>query len=397
MKPPLESEPEIAFISGVASNATVAAISFGSWSGLTPATYDPINSFATKWGSTTLLPAGAPAGNVSFWFDSPASNWQPIEIDQWLSALALWSAVANITFTPAANAASANFILYRQPNQPNPNQGTYQQFPNSQTSTIGSNVEGAPGAGAFITIDPADTAPLNGSFATQGGDSYFALVHELGHLIGLGHGGPYNFNANPATQQFSAYDMQLWSIMSYIRPFEQNAFFFNQYPDEVKQTDWGISADGTPRWPTTPMMLDILAAQRLYGLPTSGPLIGGSHVFGFNTNVDVSIRRYFDFTVNQNPVITIWDGGLNNTLDLSGWSTPTRINLEPGSFSSANGQINNIAIASETVIETARGGGGGDQITGNSHGNFLFGNADNDTIEAAPATTGSTAAAAMTG
>src|SRR5262245_21085448 len=131
MAAPPGSEPEIAFISGVSSNATVAPISFGSWvaaGALNPATYDPINSVTTKWGSTTLLPAGAPADNVSFWFDT-ASNWQPIEIGQWLSALALWSSVANITFVPAANAASADFTLYRQPNQPNPNPGTYQQFP----------------------------------------------------------------------------------------------------------------------------------------------------------------------------------------------------------------------------------------------------------------------------
>jgi hypothetical protein len=313
MPAPLGSESEIAFISGVTSSATVAPISFGSWSAAgapvppQPIIYDPTFSDVTKWGSTTLLPAGAPASNVSFWFDT-VSNWQPIELDQWLSALALWSAVASITFTPAASAASADFTLYRQPNQPNPNQGTYQQFPNSQPSTIGSNVESPPGADAFITIDPADTAPLDGSFDTQGGDAYFALVHELGHLIGLGHGGPYNNVADPATQQFSAYDMQLWAIMSYIRPFEHNAFFFSQYPDEVKQTDWGISANGTPRWPTTPMMLDILAAQRLYGVPTSGPLVGGGDVFGFNTNIDLSISRYFDFTVNQHPVVTIWDG-----------------------------------------------------------------------------------------
>ena len=55
-------------------------------------------------------------------------------------------------------------------------------------------------------------------------------------------------------------------------------------------------------------------------------------------------KRYFDFTVNQHPVITIWDGGVNNTLDLSGWSTPSIINLNPGTFSSANGMFNNIAI-----------------------------------------------------
>jgi hypothetical protein len=33
------------------------------------------------------------------------------------------------------------------------------------------------------------------------------------------------------------------------------------------------------------MMLDILAAQRLYGVPTSGPLVDGNDTFGFNANL----------------------------------------------------------------------------------------------------------------
>ena len=75
---------------------------------------------------------------------------------------------------------------------------------------------------------------------------------------------------------------------------------------------------------------------------------------------------------------------MNNTLDLSGWSTPARINLEPGSFSSANGMINNIAIASDTVIETGIGGGGDDLIIGNSRANFLLGNDGFDTMIGGP-------------
>ena len=251
-----------------------------------------------------------------------------------------------------------------------------------------------PGANAAVTIG-TDTAPLNGLFETPGfpgGDSYFALVHEFGHIIGLGHAGPYNASDNPNDPippllQSSAYDMQLWSMLSYIRPDETNAVFFNQYP--VQGTNWGTTPQGFSLLPTTPMMLDILAAQRLYGVPTSGPLVVGNDTFGFNANlgndnVAKSIVRYFDFTVNQHPVITIWDGGVNNTLDLSGWSTPSIINLNPGTFSSANGMINNIAIASDTVIETGIGGGGNDLIIGNSLANFLLGNDGFDTMIGGP-------------
>jgi serralysin len=373
-------EQEITFISGVAANATVAAISYGTWSAATPpAIYSPTLSDATKWGDTTLSPSGTPGGEVSYWFDA-ASDWNEVEESMWLSAMNLWSAEVNITFVAAEDADSADFALYRQPHQPDTQDGTYASFPNRDPSTIGNNVESPPGDGAFITIGD-DTVDLDGSFETGGGDGYYALVHELGHMLGLGHGGPYNGMAESDKHQFTLYDTELWAIMSYIKPWDQSALFFNDYPDELKHTNWGPSL-----FPTTPMILDILAAQRIYGPPTSGALVGGNAVFGFNSTIDPngdpdhSIKRYFDFTINTHPVITIWDGGVNNTLDLSGWFTPSTINLNPGSFSSANGQTNNIGIAVGTVIETAKGGAGGDTIIGNVYANVLLGNGGDDAL-----------------
>jgi serralysin len=391
MPAPAGSDPTITFLSGVTSDAKVAAISFGTWTKqlLNPPQYDPAFSFLMKWGSTALQSGGTPGGNVTYFVDP---GWDATAIDQIRSALNLWSAVANITFTQVQGAADFSIIKSAQ-------NGTFASPP-PLASAIGSGAVNPPGANASVTIG-TDTAPLNGLFETpgfQGGDSYFALVHEFGHIIGLGHAGPYNASDNPNDPippllQSSVYDMQLWSMLSYITPGETNAVFYAQYP--VQGTDWGTTSGqppggGLPRLPTTPMMLDILAAQRLYGVPTSGPLVDGNDTFGFNANlgndsVAQSIERYFDFTVNQHPVITIWDGGVNNTLDLSGWSTPSIINLNPGTFSSANGMFNNIAIASDTVIETGIGGGGNDLIIGNSRANFLLGNDGFDTMIGGPA------------
>ena len=82
-----------------------------------------------------------------------------------------------------------------------------------------------------------------------------------------------------AVRQFSPYDMALWAMMSYVTPSMTNATFYADYP--VTGTNWGSGIQ-----PITPMMLDILAAQRLYGAATSGPLAGGNHIFGFNSNID---------------------------------------------------------------------------------------------------------------
>jgi hypothetical protein len=42
--------------------------------------------------------------------------------------------------------------------------------------------------------------------------------------------------------------------------------------------------------------------------------------FGFHTNITGSVAKFFDFTVNTNPVITLFDKGKGNTLDLSGFT-----------------------------------------------------------------------------
>jgi Peptidase M10 serralysin C terminal len=371
--PPAGSEAEIAFLSGLTSSNQLAATSFWTWNGNRPATYSSVSD-AAKWGSPT---PGTPGGNVTYWFDA-ASAWNATETSALVSSLDLWSAEANITFSLASSAASANFIFYRGHN------GSAYESSNSTSTTVGSGSTGSYlSTGTLISIDTsvAGFGPIGASFSAYGGYPYQTLVHEIGHLVGLGHGGPYNGSVNPATQQFSAYDTRLWSLMSYINPWVTSAKYYGSYP--VTGTNWGISPDGYYYEPTTPMILDILAAQWLYGPAASGPLASGGQVFGFHSNISGSIAPYFNFTVNTHPVITIWDGGLNNTLDLSGWSAPAAINLNPGTFSNANGAVNNIGIAVGTVIETAIGGGGYDTIIGNSYNNTLVGGAGNDTVNGA--------------
>jgi serralysin len=368
--PPPGAEGEVAFLSGVTSSNTMASTSFWTWNGNNPATYST-TSDAAKWGSPT---PGTPGGNVTYWFDA-ASNWTTTEQNALLSGLGLWSAVANIAFQAAANAASANFIFYRGTN------GSAFENSNSTTTAVGSGSTGSfLSTGTLISIDTsvAGFGPIGASFSTYGGYPYLTLVHEEGHLIGLGHGGPYNGNVVPGTQQFSAYDSRLWSLMSYINPWDTSAKYYGSYP--VTGTNWGTTPDGFRYYPTTPMILDILAAQRLYGPATSGPLADGGEIFGFNSNITGSISRYFDFTVNAHPVITIWDGGSNNTLDLSGWAAPATINLNPGTFSSANGQTNNIGIAEDTIIQTAIGGSGNDTFILNSYNDTIDGRLGTNTV-----------------
>ena len=82
-------------------------------------------------------------------------------------------------------------------------------------------------------------------------------------MIGLGHGGPYEGGGayDTSTQQFGPYDYGLWAIMSYVEAWDTTAKFFNSY--SVTGTDWGYDPTGIRRNSTTPMILDILAVQRI--------------------------------------------------------------------------------------------------------------------------------------
>jgi hypothetical protein len=366
-------ESEVTFLSGITSAAKVASISFGTWNYDSSATYSASKSYALKWGSPTLATSGSAGGNVTFWYDS-ASNWTTTEKNALSSGLALWSAEANISFSLASSANTANFTFYRGHDG-----SAYQSFPSLTLGTIGSGVDGTPASkGSSIHIDTSvgGFGPIGGAFSLYGGYPYETLIHEIGHELGLGHGGAYNGNVNSATQQFSAYDTRLWSLMSYINPWDANAKYYSSY--SVTGTYWGISPDGYYYQPTTPMMMDTLAIQRMYGVATSGPLMGGQ-IFGFNCNVAASIKQYFDFTVNKHPVITIWDGGTHNTLDLSGFAANATISLAPGTFTSCNGEVNNIGIAMGTVIETAIGGVGNDKFVGSAGNHLYIGGAGTDT------------------
>jgi serralysin len=196
---PTGSDPEISYLSGVTSSGVVAATSFWTYASTSP----------VKWGSSAI---GSPGGNVSYWFNT-ASNWTPTEQAALLSGLGLWSAEANISFSAASSQASANFVFYRG------HDGSAYEDDNRSSVAVGSTNAGSFVGQAIISIDTSVVGfgPITNNFSTYGGYPYDTLVHEEGHQIGLGHGGPYNGTVNTSTQQFSAYDSRLWTLMSYIK------------------------------------------------------------------------------------------------------------------------------------------------------------------------------------
>ena len=203
------------------------------------------------------------------------------------------------------------------------------------------------------------------------------MIHEVGHALGLGHGGTYPVTG-VTTAPYTAYDSNAYTVMSYLHP--QSSALTGISPLSFS---WGVSLSDNGsyyrNYEVTPQMLDIVAIQRLYGAPTTTPLSGGQ-VFGFNTNITGPIRNFFDFTVNTKPVVTLFNTGTGNSLDLSGFTQGAKVDLHDGAFSSAGGLTNNIAIAFGTRIDAVVTGNGSDTIVANDNGDTITSGAGNDTI-----------------
>ena len=321
----------VSFMSGRGANGALLASgspSYWTWNDNTPATYGANGA------------AHLPTTVVTFGFN-PASGWTQAEQYSFTSALALWSAEANVRFALTTNYNAAQIKFTRGTDG-----GSYTSWSSSGGVITSATVSISTSVGCWQQL---------GSYSWYGGYGIDTVVHELGHVVGLGHSGPYNGSVSSSQILYST-DNRQYTIMSYNDPAG------NPYGGNYR---------------TTPGDYDILAAQRIYGAPTTTPL-GGGQIFGFNTNITAFSQ--FNFAIDTHPVVTLYDAGLNNTLDLSGFSQASIVDLNPGAFSSCAGMTNNLGIAFSTRIDIAIGGSGNDSFTVNGDGDRIDGRGGTNTV-----------------
>ena len=273
-------------------------------------------------------------------------------IDATVQAMALWSDVANIKFQSvgSGNAGSGAYtnsatMLFAGDTDSGGYGWTY--FPGDRSAaSVDGNVYLNTSGGNFVDL-------------SKGSYEFMALIHEIGHGLGLDHPGLYN-GGNPTYLYDAQYlqDSRQYTVMSYFDAEETGAVHGANYA-------------------VTPMLHDIAAIQKLYGANTTTRT--GDTVYGFNSNAD---RQQFHITAGSEQVVfTIWDAGGNDTLNFSGYAQNDVINLNTESFSDAGGLKANVSIARGAVIENAIGGSGNDTIIGNAVANNLSGGGGSDDLK----------------
>lgn len=204
---------------------------------------------------------------------------------------------------------------------------------------------------------------------TVGDYGFSTYIHETGHALGLEHAGNYNGSGDWTPLYFE--DSTVYSIMSYFGP---------DHSEGEGQVGWGnwTDASGTTYSPQTPMLNDVMAIQAIYGADTTTR--SDDTIYGFGSNITQDgLDAIYDFAMNNNPILCIYDAGGEDTLNLSGWHTQSVIDLSPGAISSCNGMTNNLSIARNTVIENLTTGSGNDTLQGNGANNGLDGGIGFDT------------------
>ncbi|MGR3590553.1 MAG: M10 family metallopeptidase C-terminal domain-containing protein [Limimaricola soesokkakensis] len=201
--------------------------------------------------------------------------------------------------------------------------------------------------------------------------AFRTYMHEIGHVLGLGHTGPYNANADYGDAIFRNDSWQL-SVMSYLDQEE------NPNVDASKGSN------------VMPMEADLLAIRELWGTPEDH-YADGDTVWGIGSKLSNYLGEMFrgmaDHTESnaydlQPITLYIEDHSGHDRINFSHAGKDQIVDLRPGAVSSVLGyQHNNMLLSKDTLIEDFVSGDGIDKIIGNDAGNAIWGGGRDDILK----------------
>jgi len=374
-------------LDGERQEITAAEISEGYAGNLPTMTWDEAAEQITRWDDKWDDENGANGnaigtpGTVTYGYlqDPGGAEYlalTPTELANVEIAIANFEEIANLDFIRVSDANSAYVS----------NASDIEMDIQAQANTNGGWMSGSHYAGTFhsatVTIGETDLEQV-GSWAFK------TALHEIGHAIGMPHPGDYNGSTGNGKSYYE--DSAQYTVMSYFAETDTGAEYGNGWYRE--NGEWIRGA-----WQPNGLMLhDIAAVQRLYGKNMETRT--GDSVYGWNSNLDHEVWSVSDW--KDNMIAAIWDAGGIDTIDGSGYTTDSVIDLREEAFSSLGAyeygnsrMINNVAIARDVKIENAVGGSGDDTLIGNmadaahsdsggngyNGNNILDGGAGNDTV-----------------
>lgn len=261
------------------------------------------------------------------------------------SALAQWASVCNLNFMETTGGSGS--IRFGTSSLP---ETSWAYYPSS----------GDKGGDVWFG-NSTSNAPSYPDVGTYG---YATYIHEIGHALGLKH--PHDTDGAVANSKIDSMEYSIMSYKSYVGASIKNGY-----------------ANGDDSYATGPMISDIAAIQYMYGA-------------NYNYN---SGNTVYKFSPYEGKIFeTLWDGGGNDTYDLSAYSTNLMIDLNPGGWSTfdtsqlaylgnghyARGSVANALLYNgntQSLIENAIGGSGNDTLIGNQADNYLDGGSGADALK----------------
>ena len=163
--------------------------------------------------------------------------------------------------------------------------------------------------------------PLPGEY------SFAAILHEIGHTLGLVHGqttiNPNSGNTDPGSIPFGNMDAQHQDV----------EYSIMNYSGYIGGPTTGAT-EGSDSFPQTYMMYDIAALQLMYGANFSNVGTNSTYTWDPVTGEEFinSVPQGVAPPLNGKIFETVWTGGANSTYDLSNFNNDCLLDMRPGGF-----------------------------------------------------------------